>query len=170
MYTYCLFCRTQRCQRIAQLLEIRGGNRAFSPQILQKQRVQGENRQVYRDLLPGYVFIYNEEPLHDYMTFFGMDGVIRRIGESEEWYELQGSDREFALNLMEKGGVVGAVRVVNIGETVRLEDPLFAQSEGRVTQIDYRKERARVEFTFRGNVCHTWVALDGIRKDPGKKE
>ena len=29
MHVYCLYCRTQRCARIAQLLEIKGMNRAF---------------------------------------------------------------------------------------------------------------------------------------------
>lgn len=42
MYAYCLFCRTQRCTRIAQLLEIKGVDRAFSPKILSKQRKQEE--------------------------------------------------------------------------------------------------------------------------------
>ena len=164
MHTYCLFCRTQRCKRIAQLMEIRGVDRAFSPQILQKQRVQGENKKVLRDLLPGYIFIYNETPITDYRIFYGMDGVIRRVGEAEEWYELQGGDREFALSLFDKDGTVGVMKIATIGETVRLEDPLFANVEGQVTQIDYRKERARVDFSFRGNACHTWVALDNVKE------
>ena len=66
MYAYCLFCRTQRCTRIAQLLEIKGVERAFSPKILSKQRKQGKNYDRERDLLPGYVFIFNEERLIDY--------------------------------------------------------------------------------------------------------
>ena len=79
MYTYCLFCRTQRCQRIAQLLEIRenGVQRAFSPKILSRQRKQGLNIDRERDLLPGYVFLFSDERLIDYETFAGIDGVIR---------------------------------------------------------------------------------------------
>ena len=163
MFAYCLFCQTQRCSRIAQLLEIKGINRAFSPKILQKQRVQGENKRKYADLLPGYVFAFTEEKLVDYSVFFGIDGVIRKVGCADEWYELQGADREFALTLLEKDGLVGGMKLVKIGDNVTLEDPLFANSQGKVTRIDFRKERARVDFVFRGNACHAWVALEGIK-------
>ena len=163
MYVYCLFCRTQRCTRIARLLEIRGVQRAFSPKILSKQRKAGSNLPVERDLLPGYVFLFNEERLTEYEVFAGIDGVIRRVGRTEEGYELEGADREFALGLLERGGNVGAMKMVKIGENVRLEDPLFDGSEGVVTKIDYRKERARVDFKFEGNDCHAWVAVEGVR-------
>jgi transcription antitermination factor NusG len=171
MNVYCLFCRTQRCSRIAQLMEIRGVDKAFSPKILSRQRKEGKNLDRERDLLPGYVFLFNEERIIDYEIFSGIDGVIRRVGRTETGYELEGADREFALGLLEKEGRVGALNMVKIGETVRLEDTLFDGSEGVITKIDYRKERARVDFRFDGNACHTWVAIDGIRKaDPGSSE
>ena len=166
LYAYCLYCRTQRCERIAQLLEVKGMMRAFSPQILQRQRVKGENIRKYTDFLPGYVFVFSEKELKDYSVFFGIDGVIRKVGQADERYELQGSDREFAMELLEKDGVVGSMRMVKTGEEVTLDDPLFAGSRGKVTRIDYRKERARVDFTFRGNECHTWVALEDVKKTP----
>ena len=59
---------------------------------------------------------------------------------------------------------VGAMKLVSIGEKVRLEDDLFTGSQGVVTKIDYRKERARVDFVFEGNACHTWVAIEDVRK------
>ena len=40
---------------------------------------------------------------------------------------------------------------------------LFEGSEGVVTKIDYRKERARVDFRFEGNDCHVWIAVDSIQ-------
>ena len=169
MYAYCLFCRTQRCERIAQLMEIRGVERAFSPQILRRMRKQGENLNQRNDLLPGYIFLYHSERLIDYTFFNGIDGIIRRVGRTETGYELEGADREFAMHLLEKDGTVGAMRLVEIGQQVRLEDPLFDHSEGVITKIDYRKERARVDFRFDGNDCHTWVAVDGIRKISNKE-
>ena len=152
-------------------MEIRGVDKAFSPKILSRQRKEGKNLDRERDLLPGYVFLFNEERIIDYEIFSGIDGVIRRVGRTETGYELEGADREFALGLLEKEGRVGALNMVKIGETVRLEDTLFDGSEGVITKIDYRKERARVDFRFDGNACHTWVAIDGIRKaDPGSGE
>ena len=167
LYAYCLFCRTQRCEKIARMLEVKGMVRAFSPRILQRQRVKGENIRKYTDFLPGYVFAFSAKQLLDYSIFFGIDGVIRKVGQADEKYELQGSDREFALELLEKDGIVGGMRMVKIGEDVTLDDPLFAGNRGKVTRIDYRKERARVDFTFRGNECHTWVALEDVKKMSG---
>ncbi len=164
MYVYCLFCRTQRCARIACLLEARGVKRAFSPRILLKQRVEGKNVHRERDLLPGYVFLFHEEPLAGWDMFSGIDGIIRRVGQADQGYEMEGPDRAFALSLLEKNGRIGAMKLTEAGEKVRLADPLFDGSEGVVTRIDYRKERARVDFRFEGNACHTWVAIEDIRK------
>ena len=164
MYVYCLFCRTQRCARIARLLELRGVERAFSPRILSKQRVEGRNIPRERDLLPGYVFLFHNECLAEWDIFSGIEGVIRRVGRTENGYELEGADREFALALLEKDGMIGAMKLAAVGEKVRLEDGLFEGSEGVVTKIDYRKERARVDFTFEGNACHTWVAVENVKQ------
>ena len=120
MYAYCLFCVTQRCKVIAKLMEIRGAARAFSPQIVRRQRKQGENRDVTFDLLPGYVFIFSEEKWTDYRQFFGMDGVIRRVGRRDDGYELEGADLDFAMRLLEKDGLVGAVQTCVTGDTVTL--------------------------------------------------
>jgi len=170
MYVYCLFCRTQRCSRIARLMEIRGVSRAFSPKILTKQREAGVNVPRERDLLPGYVFLFHDERLVEWDIFAGIDGIIRRVGRTEQGYELEGADREFALGLYERNGEVGAMKLVSVGEKVRLEDDLFRGSEGIVTKVDYRKERARVDFKFEGNACHTWVAVDVVRPLPPSKE
>ena len=163
MYVYCLFCLTQRCRVIAQLMEIRGAYRAFSPQIIRKQRKQGENVRKQFDLLPGYVFIYSKERITDYREFFGMDGVIRRVGRTEAGYELAGTDYDFAMRLLEKDGIVGGMKACRLGDEVTLEDPLFSGCEGKVTAIDYRKERAKVAFVFDNTKREIWVSLDGVK-------
>ena len=164
MYVYCLFCVTQRCETIARLMEVRGVKRAFSPGIIRKQRKKGVNLERRFDLLPGYVFIYSEERLTDYRTFFGMDGVIRRVGRQDEGYELDGPDLDFAMKLLEKDGLVGSMKVCRIGDDVKLEDSLFSECQGRVVEIDCRKERAKVEFVFDRNSCRTWVSLEDVKR------
>jgi len=163
VYAYCLFCQTQRCGTIAKLMEIRGADRAFSPRILRKQRKKGENLDRQYDMLPGYVFVYSRKRMTDYRLFYGMDGVIRRVGRREEGYELEGSDLDFALKLLEKDGLVGAMKVCRLGDEVALEDSLFSRCMGRVIEIDYRKERAKVEFMFDKNSCSTWVAIENVK-------
>lgn len=172
MYAYCLFCMTQRCKVIARLMEIRGVDRAFSPQIIRKQRKQGENVKKQFDLLPGYIFLYNEERLTDYTLFCGMDGVIRRVGKQENGYELAGPDLDFAMKLLEKDGLVGGMNACRVGDEVKLEDPLFNGCQGKVTAVDWRKERARVEFVFDKNSCSTWVSLENVKnlRKPGEEK
>ena len=164
MYAYCLFCQTQRCEVIAKLMEIRGVDRAFSPHIIRKQRKQGVNVERRFDLLPGYVFIYNKDRLTDYRLFYGMNGVIRRVGRREDGYELEGSDLDFAIKLLEKDGLVGTMKICRVGDEVTLEDPLFSGCQGRVVAIDYRKERAKVEFVFDRNSCSSWISLEDVKQ------
>ena len=164
MYVYCLFCLTQRCKVIAKLMEIRGVDRAFSPQIIRKQRKKGENIEKRFDLLPGYVFIYSEERLTDYSLFYGIDGVVRRVGRRDDGYELEGPDLDFAMKLLEKDGLVGAMKVCRVGDEVTLEDSLFSECEGRVAEIDFRKERAKVAFVFENTKREIWVSLDNVKQ------
>ena len=164
MYVYCMFCETQRCKAIARLMEVRGALRAFSPQIVRRQRKKGENLKKQFDLLPGYVFVFSEERMVDYTQFFGMDGVIRRVGKQDNGYELVGPDLDFAMKLFGKDGLVGTIRTCRIGDEVVLEDPLFNGSQGKITRIDWRKERARVDFVFDSMACHTWISIDDVKK------
>ena len=164
VYAYCLFCITQRCAVIAKLIEIRGVNRAFSPRIIRKQRKQGRNIERSFDLLPGYVFVYSDERLTDDRIFYGIDGVIRRMGRQDDGYELKGPDFDFAMRLLEKDGLVGTMKICRIGDEVVLEDPLFSGCQGRIIGIDYRKERAKVEFVFDKNSCSTWISLEDVKR------
>ena len=59
--------------------------------------------------------------------------------------------------------MVGAMKICREGDSVILEDPLFNGVQGRVTKIDWRKERARVDFVFEKNPCHVWVSLENVK-------
>lgn len=162
MYVYCLFCQTQKCRSVAFALEQRGIPRAFSPRIINRQRVKGKNLDVTFDLLPGYVFVYTEERLTTFDAFRGVVGIIRRLGDAENGYELTGTDYDFAMRLYRKDGLVGHMTVFKVGDEVRLDDPLFAGCQGRITRIDYKKQRARVDYQFANMSCHAWIACDLI--------
>lgn len=166
MYAYCFFCETQKCKYVVFSLEQRGVMRAFSPQIIRRHRVKGKNIDVMCDLLPGYIFAYSEEEFKDSSLFYGIDGLIRRIGSRETNYILTDADFDFAMNLYGKNGIVGQVTVFKIGNEVKLDDPLFNNCKGTITKIDYRKQRARVDYSFGGMDCYTWVACELISAAP----
>ena len=160
MFVYCLFCRTQRCGIIAEVLHRRGVDQTFSPKIICRERKQGKLHQVFRDLLPGYIFLYHHEDILDSDIIWGIDGVIRRVGRADNRYLLDGVDLAFAEYLQEKNGVLGIVQVIQEGDQVKAEDPLFGGRIGRVLRLDRRKKRAKIEYEFDGQLRSVWIGCD----------
>ena len=164
MHVYCLFCQTQRARRIAELLEAWKIGRAFTPRVICRHRVQGKTVDKPYDLLPGYVFLFAEEPVTDFSCFRKIDGVGHQVGRLEDQYELAGSDRVFAMQLLEMNGVLSPMALVHEGENVRILNPLFEDNRGIITDIEYKKQRARVEFTFDDERWVAWVAINEMRE------
>ena len=168
MNAYCLFCQTQKARVVAMALETRGIHRAFTPQIIQRRRVRGELRDLQFNMLPGYVFVYDESTPDFKQVLSGITGLVRRLGEPEAWFRLHGSDMDFAMRLYEKDGFIGEMTLFREGDEVHVEDELFKGCNGVVTRVDYKKQRARVEFDFAGSRCAAWVAFEMIdKKDAG---
>ena len=163
MFAYCLFCETLKCKKIARTLEEQGFLSAFAPSIVRRQRLQGKNIDVKYDLFPGYVIAYSNYEVIDWNPIIKVDGVIRRLGASSRNYKLEGTDYEFAIKLFEKEGTIGVVKVYRVGDRIELDDPLFMGCKGIISKIDFRKQRARVEFRFSEMNCYTWIACDIIK-------
>ena len=162
MHVYCLFCQTQRARRIAELMETNGWGQAFTPRVVCRHRVQGKIEDKPYDLLPGYVFLFTEEPVADFSELRKMDGVGYQVGRREDQFELCGSDREFAMGLLAVNGLVSPMTLVHEGEKVKLLNPLFEYSHGVITKIEYKKQRAKVDFFFDQERWSTWVAMDEL--------
>lgn len=113
------------------------------------------------DLLPGYVFAYSSQPVKE-MSQFNVDGVIRLLGSPENSYCLIEEDQLFALELFKRNGLIDVLNILRIGDTVTLSDELFPGYEGHVIQIDYRKQRAKISFSFSKMCFSTWVACNII--------
>ena len=160
-YVYCLFCETRRCRAVANKLQEKVVDTAFSPQIVKRQRKAGKNIDMLYDLLPGYVFAYSNTELSN-ISVLRVDGVIRILGSSENGYCLSGVDKDFANGLLEREGRIDVMKVIRVGDTVLFEDELFSGQKGRILEIDYRKQRAKIEFLFMNTTCYSWVACDVI--------
>ena len=160
-YVYCLFCETRRCQAIADQLQGKVADRAISPQIVKRQRKNGVSVDMLYDLLPGYVFVFSAKAIESIATL-RVDGVIRVLGSSENAYCLSGTDKDFANGLLAREGKIGVIKLIRVGDTVSLEDELFSGHRGKITEIDYRKQRAKIEFSFMNTTCYSWVACDTI--------
>ncbi len=87
--------------------------------------------------------------------------MIRILSSSEMGY-LEGDDNRFAQKLLECRGYIDTLHMIKVGDTVSIKDDIFRECNGKVVRIDYRKQRAKVEFTLAGMTLFTWVAYEDI--------
>lgn len=174
MHMYCLFCQTQRAEQIAELIEyIHNGDdgfRCISPKIVQRYWVKGREERRIHNYLPGYIFLYMEEPLPAEARQQTVPGIIRMLGLPEDNYELTGPDRDFAQMLYDMDGTIGIMKTIREGDLVKLDRSLYKGFTGEVIKIDRRKGRAQIRFTFDGSVQLVWVGYEMVRPVKGEGE
>ena len=156
MHAYCLFCETQKCAFVAQMIERRYGIRSISPVVIQRKWVRGACLEEHHSWLPGYIFLYPDEPIE---KRFYMLGIRRWLGRGE----LQGQDLAFAHMLRERDGVMGTIRLAEVGDRCAVDDSLWRDMEGRVVKIDRGRKRCCVEFTFDSVTRTVWLGYELVR-------
>ncbi len=137
-------------------MERRYGVACISPEIIQRKWVKGVCEEKRHKWLPGYVFLYAEEPLQEHYYF---PGVIRWLGNGE----LQDQDLAFARMIRERDGVMGIVRLTEVGDRCVVDDPLWRNIEGRVIRMDRGRKRCCVEFTFDAVRRSVWLGYELVR-------
>ena len=168
MYTYCVFCETQKCKMIAIQAEQMFGCRAISPKQEQLKWVKHEAVRETHDLLPGYIFLYAEEAIEQPRMLRRIPGVIRCLSDQEHQYILQGSDETFALMLLKKNGVIGKTRVYQEGDRIRICEGAYAGLETMILKVNRRNMRMLIRIPFGGMQVETWVEYEMV-KDADKE-
>lgn len=162
MHYYCMYCQSQKCAAVVSDLQAMGIGRAFAPRIIQRKWVKGKALEEIHDYLPGYVFLYTEEPLTDFGPLWALPPVLRLLGSPDDFYELYGSDRAFARMLLETDGTIGILKAVEEGSVVKLDPTLFGDFEGKIIRLDRGRRRAEIEFDFDGKVQRVWCGVEMI--------
>lgn len=153
LYAYCLFCKTQRCKPIAEYISRNYGYLCISPQIIQKKWVKGTPEEERHDWLPGYLFLYTQEPIE---PKFDISGIIRCLGNKE----LSGQDFRFAEMILQRKGIIGCIPLIQEGARCRINDPAWNGIHGRIIKLDRGRQRCCVEFEF-DDVVHTvWTGYE----------
>ena len=165
-HIYCIFCETQKTSTIAQLIEEVLRIRCISPRIVQRYWKQGREEHHVHDYLPGYIFLYTEEPVESFRDVCQFPGVLRVLGREENDYELEGADRSFAAMLHEMGGTIGIMKAYREGDHVKLANHLYQGFTGEIVRMDRRKGRAQIRFDFDGSTQYVWVGYDLIHREP----
>lgn len=155
MHAYCLFCETQRCDDIAAILQKTTGHRCISPQIVQRKWVKGKPFEVKHRWLPGYIFVYTEEAV---LPFFKADGIIRCLGNDE----LSGNDKMLADMIFQRDGLIGIVKLVEVGERCKVDDPAWEGLSGTVIKMDRSRKRCCIAFEFDGETRNVWLGYEMV--------
>ena len=131
--------------------------------MVQSKWVKGELRQVTHDWLPGYIFLYSEKRLELNLIRYDVYGIIRCLGLNQSWGILEGEDEAFARLVLAHDGVIGKVKVAELGERVVIDDPLWAGVQGTITRLDRHRQRCCVSFRFDQQVRTVWVGYELLR-------
>ena len=170
MHIYCLFCQTQKTDQITNIIESATTFQCIRPKLVQRYWKKGVEEHRIHDYLPGYIFVYSEEPIHHFYEVMRFDGVIRKLGDSENGYELTGADRAFAEMLYHLNGTIGIMKTYKIGDRVQLAEDLYHGFQGEIVKLDKRKGRAQIRFIFDGNEQNVWVGYDLIQPQIRRQE
>ena len=153
MHVYCLFCETQRCGQIATIIEKDFGFQCIFPRIVQRKWIKGIPTEEMHDWLPGYLFLYTEQPL---LMPPRVAGIIRCLGNGE----LTGGDLEFARMIQQREGIMGNVSLIQEGSRCRIKDTSWSGLQGEVIKMDRERKRCCMQYVFDNSVRTIWVGYD----------
>ena len=164
MYCYCLFCESGKSRYVAEFARSLFSCETILPKQTHHMRFRGQMKDVLRDLLPGYLFLFAESPLPG-QSLTSMQDVIRCLRTTDLKYELLGQDEAFALLLYQKGGTLGKTRVYQEGDRVRIRDGAFEGVQAEITKLDRRNHRMKIEIPFAGRNVTTWLEYEMTEPD-----
>lgn len=161
MNAYCIFCNTVKRGDLAGAIRLLTGYEVIAPKIIQRKWVKGKAHEEVHDYLQGYLFIYSEAPIGDFVPLYRLGDVYRILGERDRGYMLTGSDLSFARMLYDCDGTIGVLKTYRAGDVVRLAEGAMGGVKGEVVKLD-RRGRALVRFNFDGAAIQSWVAIEMI--------
>ena len=166
MHAYCLFCLSTHTETIRQILEGSYNCTVLQAKILQRKWIKGVAHNEAHPCLPGYLFVYTEEPISSIRQFPRLIGSIRFLtNNKEEGYELQGEDALFAEELYKSQGLISYVPVYRENNLLYIRNGLFHGRVATILKVDHRKQRLLLRFDFDGQPHELWVGYEECEKD-----
>ena len=156
MYSYCLFCLTNKCDALAGELASHLSCTAIYPKQICHRRINGKVSEVSSAIFPGYLFLYSEgSPLEPSRMM--RDGVIRILTNSDSSLALRGTDEAFAMMIFRQNGIFGRAEVSKVGSEIRLREGAFAGLPARILRVDRRYTRMQVEVMLVDKPVKVWM-------------
>lgn len=166
MHIYCLFCMNAHVPAIRKILESAFSCTVLQASILQRKWIKGTPTDVPHDYLPGYLFLYSEEPIPDPYRIIRLEGVIRFLKyDVTDDFEIHGTDRTFAEAIYENSGLISYIPVYMEGNRLIIKNGLFKGQKAEIKKVDRRKQRLLLEFTFDNTSRAIWLGYDVVHED-----
>lgn len=159
-HAYCIFCRTGAEIRLRDEITKRFGHIRAIAAIQEKHRIIDRRYEIDRRIfLPGYLFLYSDEPV-TFEDLLRNEDIFRILGDEQAAHELHGGDRAFADWLLKNDGLIGMSRIrITDGRVHALSGPMqyFAR---QVVRLNKHTRNALVRMDFLGTVREIWLAFE----------
>lgn len=160
----CLFCTTGKEELVVQAVEEKGWGKAIFPKRSSPVRKGRQWIEMFKPLLPGYVFVYSDRGQVRQRDFLNLSHVIRVLSYDGERDELTGRDLEFAGWIWQQRGRVGVMKALQIGDWIEITDGAFKQLHGTIVRMDRRRRTFLVSLNGEGAIKQIWLTYEVIEK------
>ncbi|MDR0908330.1 MAG: KOW motif-containing protein [Spirochaetaceae bacterium] len=158
-YIYCLFCSTRHENTVSKVLRNKGYT--VIPIMAKRDTVQGgNNKQMIRHLLPGYVFfgVGEKITITDERKILSNEYMIRLLNYSDGTKELRGRDLEFVKLFINNNGIIGLLEAIEVGSWVTITEGSLKDFNGEVVKVNRKRKCALVEFELFENNNRVWLS------------
>lgn len=157
---YCVHSATGRERQTAQMLKKLTRAEVLFPTRKVNERVDKQWLQRERPLLPGYLFIYAQQPLH--LSPGMLRDLYRVLSYGDQCQQLRGSDYAFALWVYRNEGCIDISRSYLQGSAVRIVDGPLVDYQSHIIKVDRHKRRALISLPFAGRNLEIWLCFDWL--------
>ena len=169
MYTYCLYCECGKSSYVGGALHAILGCQTIIPKQVQHTWSRGRMINRIHDLMPGYLFLYHEEPINISICQ-QMQGVVRCLRTTDGQYELQDTDKSFALVMLERKGILGKTKVFEKDGRLEITPKSFREAKVQILRVDHRNSRMQLEIHFLRQTIKTWVEYEIVKPEEEEAE
>lgn len=159
LYCYCISCYSGNEEKVAEKIRrIADDVTAIVPVYEREEKKNGAwSRHCYA-LLPGYLFIYTDNPLK-MSALFGISQLTGILRYDDDSCELKGNDLEFAQWVWRYHGTIGLSRVVMEGDRIKVIDGPLKDYEGVIKKVNKHRRSAMVEIKVGKHSKDVWMSF-----------
>lgn len=162
----CVFCITGKEREVAQSIERACPDVRATAVFQEKHKsVGGRKSRVREVIMPGYVFFDAPDDPEVSLRLPRID-IVRILKDNGNYWQLSGSDNEFARWLFSYNGCLEFSKAYNEGDRIRIISGPLKDMEGMISRIDRRGRSGQVTVRFNGRDIRLWLGFELVDSVP----